>query len=588
MSDHDPLSRLLGSLRRQRQTEKSDIDFGTQPKAEGEKGLNPLDLLALPADQRDLINFLSRQKQVHLADIQAKLSLPLSQLMAAIEALVETGYIHQALVDGNIYYRVVFGGKVKRAGRSVPQAIWDAVDLDNAVFLKQVPLFEHLLEDERHLVASTTTSRRYKRNEVILWQGDVGDGIYLIKSGIVGISRLTPDERHTDATEILAYLKQGDILGEHNLSSNHNLAATATATALSEVELLVMRREDFLSMLLRYDATALRLAQMLSGRLVGLNSRLSTKGGEIKLSLVFDAGGSATLLGIVLAMMLANTTGRKAAYTEHPYPMQLAATLGLNGSDEIYPHPSGFDVAVIEGTVGLPANVRTTLVVDRLFSDYANVVIGLPDRIDESMIYMLEKANQIIIMADPNDSERVQRLASRLRAHLHPERTTVVVVAHHQMQPSTPSLLNPDFEIPYLDNVPTIAELGLENTPIELAEVTYQLADRLGRTNQVGVYIPTTVDVDTVVDTTVYIDRTKAFLGQLFGGSTATSNTAHGVWNSEEVGLVSEDIYIVRTFVTQSELDRYLGDVLEFVEGLKEELSQEAMAVEVNQKLMLI
>lgn len=588
MSDHDPFSRLLGSLRRQRQTDKSDIDFGTQPKADGERGLNPLDLLALPAEQRDLVNVLSRQKQANIAEIQAKLNLPLAKLMAAITALVETGYLHQALLDGEVYYRVVFGGKVKRAGRSVPQAIWDAVDLDNAVFLKQIPLFEHLSDEERHLVASTTNSRRYKRNEVILWQGNVGDGIYLIKSGIVGISRLTPDERYNDNTEMLAYLKQGDILGEHNLSSHHNLAATATATALSEVELLLIRREDFLDVLLRYDIAALRLAQMLSGRLVNLNGRLSSKGADVKLSMVFDAGGGATTIGMTLAMVLANTTGRNAVYTEHPYPLQLVSNLALAGTDEIYPQHGGFDVAVIEGTVGLPPSVRTTLVVDRLFSDYANVVVGLPDRIDESMVYMLEKANQVIILANPTEAERTQRLSTQLRSHIHPERTSVLMVVTETSAPQASTAISGDYVIPHIAEMPPLGELAVDNVPAVLADVATRLADRLGRTNQIGVYIPTTMDVDTVVDTTLYIDRTKAFLGKLFGGATATSNTAHGVWNSEDVGLVSEDIYIVRTFVTQTELDRYLGDVLEFVEGLKEELSQEAMAVEVNQKLMLI
>ena len=114
------------------------------------------------------------------------------------------------------------------------------------------------------------------------------------------------------------------------------------------------------------------------------------------------------------------------------------------------------------------------------------------------------------------------------------------------------------------------------------------LADRLGRTNQIGIYIPTTTDVDQEIDTSGYIQKTITFLGEIFGGAMASSSEAHGVWNSEEVGLVSETIHIVRTFVTQAELDRYLGDVLEYIERLKFVLRQEAMALEVNQKLMLI
>ena len=113
-----------------------------------------------------------------------------------------------------------------------------------------------------------------------------------------------------------------------------------------------------------------------------------------------------------------------------------------------------------------------------------------------------------------------------------------------------------------------------------------RLADRLGRTNQISVFIPTTVDVNQTVDTQIYVDRTLALLGRFFRG--ATSSQAQGVWKSEEVGLVGETVYIVRSYATKLALKNHLPEVLLFVEQLKEELSQEAMAVEVNQKLMLI
>jgi len=102
----------------------------------------------------------------------------------------------------------------------------------------------------------------------------------------------------------------------------------------------------------------------------------------------------------------------------------------------------------------------------------------------------------------------------------------------------------------------------------------------------VSVFIPTTVDVDQAADAGAAVDQTLAFLGRLFGG--ATSSRAQGVWNSERAGLVNETIFVVRSYVTQADLDRHLPEVLAFVERLKGELRQEAMAVEVNQRLMLI
>ena len=588
MSDNDPLSNLLGSFRRKK-GQDADIDFSRPAKPEGEKGLNPLDLLALPPEQRDLVNFLSRRKQATIETLQEHSALPLDKLAAVLNELKSTGYIHEALVDGNIFYRVVFGGKVSRSGRGVPQDIWDAVDLDNTVFLKQVSLFQTLSDEDRQEIAAHMEARRYKRSEVILWQGDIGDGIYFIKSGIVGISRLTP-ESSTRETEILAYLKQGDLLGEHNLLTDHIYPASTTATALSEVELLVMGHEIFMDLLRSFDEVALRLAKVIAERIVDVNARLSSKGADVKASIVIGTGQQdITPFGSHLAMTLAHVTNRRAVYTEHPNPGVLHSFVEHTQGKETYQHPAGFDIAAIQGSPGLPASVRTTLVMDRLFNDYSNVVIGLSAKIDENTTYMLEKANQVIVVCGPNETDQINALVSNIRSHIHPERTNILTAI--QADPDDYDQFNDnvvDFIIPQIASQFSLRNISQETAPPDIANITHALADRLGRTNQIGVYIPTTTDVDQVMDTTTYIDKTISFLGRLFGGEAATSSKAHGVWNSEEVGLVSEAIYIVRTFVTQAELDRYLGDVLEYVEQLKEELSQEAMAVEVNQKLMLI
>lgn len=584
----DPLAGLLGSVRRQKNIQ---IDYSRAEKPSDEKGLNPLDLLSLPPLQRDVVNYLSRKKQAALDEIQERLQRSADEIAEVAKALENLGYIYEVLIDGVLHYRVFFGGKVSRSGRGVPSDIWNAVDLDNTAFLKQLTLFNHLSDSHLQEVAAKMTTRRYKRNQVIVWQGDTGDHIYFIKNGIVGISRLTPESQH-DEGEILAYLKQGDILAEHNLLEHH-YPASGTATALSEVDVLTVRRQELIDLLLGYDQLALELAKMLSERLMGINTRLSSKGADIKLSLVFGiAGCGTTTLGSALALALADLTKHRAVYTEHPNPNQLPQSFGFEPTDEIYSHPAGYDIAIIEGAIGLPATVRTTLVMDRLLNDYPNIIIGLKDQVDESIAYMLEKANQVVIVTPPDaESWRVAtRLLAKLRANIHPERTDILMVVNRKTPElaDMPLVGSVDFEIPYLPNIIALNNHSLDTMPDSIKAIVSRIADRLGRTNQIGIYIPTTTDVDQVVDTSGYIQETITFLGEIFGGASASTNEAHGVWNSDEVGLVSETIHIVRTYVTQAELDRYLGDVLEYVEGLKEALKQEAMALEVNQKLMII
>lgn len=588
----DPLDSLLGSIRPPKRTITEDLSFLRAERSTEERGLNPLDMLALPQHQRDLVNFLSRRKQASLEQIGEKVKGTPEEIAENLAVLKDKGYIREALLDSIIHYRVVFRGKVSRSGRGVPQDIWDAVDLDNTVFLGQHALFSHLSEVQIKQIAAMMVSKRYRRNEVIIWQGDIGDSIYFIKMGIVGISRITPNTTTREAP-IFAYLKQGDILAEHNLLGERQYAASATATALSEVDLLQIRRGDFLDFLLTFDDLALELARILSERLMVINNRLSSQGSETKLALLFgmDRCGTTTL-GSTLALTLAKITKRKAVYTEHPEPDSLPDQFGFSPRREIFSHPAGYDVAAIAGAVGLPATVRTTLVMDRLFGEYPNIVIGLPNRVDESLAYMLEKANQVIVVVPPdvNAWGKTMKLMSVLKASIHPERTSLLLVVNHTQEVARefPQAGNADFEIPFLSNLPLLKEQREDNLPDTLVNIAIQLADRLGRTNQIGIYIPTTSDTNRTVDTSGYVQETMTFLGNLFGGATATASEAHGVWNSEEVGLVSETIHIVRTYVTHAELDRYLGDVLEYVERLKDELKQEAMALEVNKKLMLI
>lgn len=144
----------------------------------------------------------------------------------------------------------------------------------------------------------------------------------------------------------------------------------------------------------------------------------------------------------------------------------------------------------------------------------------------------------------------------------------------------------PDFVLPFLSNLLAVSEQSFDTLPASLRKITEEMVSRLGFTSQIGVYIPTTVAVDQQADTSLQVEQTLAFMGKMFGG--ATHEAVYGVWNSNETGLVTENIHLIRSYCTQTVLDERMGSVIDFVETLKQELQQEAMAIEANQKLMLI
>ncbi len=86
-----------------------------------------------------------------------------------------------------------------------------------------------------------TFGRSFLRaGEVLFREGEEGDRAYIIDSGNIRISRLTPyDEELT-----LAQLGRGDLLGELALLTDSPRSATATAE--THAELITLERQDFL------------------------------------------------------------------------------------------------------------------------------------------------------------------------------------------------------------------------------------------------------------------------------------------------------------------------------------------------------
>jgi hypothetical protein len=305
-------------------------------------------------------------------------------------------------------------------------------------------------------------------------------------------------------------------------------------------------------------------------------------------------GAGCTTLGAAIALALAQMTQGQTVYTEYPTPAPLPVLLSLarDAPAGVYHHPGGYDVLISRDEPGWPPNVRATLVLDQLRDCYANIVVGLPEGIGEKSAYLLEQADQVILVTPPDQASWgcVGELSARLKTMLRPDKSSQFTVVNRASQPGevTPAAGRAEFDIPFLASLPSPAEQRLDNLPGPLAQAAQALANRLGRTCQIGVYVPTTIGVNQSADTSasLALRETLAFMGQLFGG--ATSNQAQGIWGSESADLVSETIYIVKSYVTQCDLDRHLPAVIEYVESLKDELKQEAMALEVNQKLMLI
>ncbi|MCU0389715.1 MAG: cyclic nucleotide-binding domain-containing protein [Thermoflexibacter sp.] len=462
--------------------------------------------------------------------------------------------------------------------------------------LQQCELFKHLPEDELDVIGNKAKMRQFFPDEVIVWQGNPSDSLFLITNGIVAVKRIINENEE----QVLNYLMAGNTFGEIGILENK--PRSATVAALSDVDVVVIRRADFIDILHQFPSVAIELAKMLGRYLVDSNRRRSRGNANVKLILLFDVFGSlgATSFGVSLARLLYQRTKNKTVYTEYPVPQKLIADLHISRKEKVYKHPGGFDILLSQEERLLTDKVRTTMMLDTLINDYENIIITLNENIDEDhdgnvdqdIAMMLDYAKQIIMFSPPEPSvwghlEEIQR---KLRKRIRTNETNIFTLINHCSEEYKDAVFpyQVDFQLPFLPVFPPLRDMHAKEVaiPEPLLDIFSTLADRLERTNNIAMYIPTTIDVDKQIDTTIYVEKTLNFFGARFGG--ATSKQAQGVWNSEQMGLVGETVYIVNSYVTQADLNKFLDEIIEYVKTIKVELKQEAMALEVNQKLTLI
>ncbi len=109
--------------------------------------------------------------------------------------------------------------------------------------LRRCALFAHVTDEALRAIAAQMRRRRFRRNEVIFHQGDIGDSLQVVAAG--GVKIVLPSTEGEEA--IIASLKPGDFFGE--LALLDSSPRSTTATAIEPTETLALPREPFLNLL---------------------------------------------------------------------------------------------------------------------------------------------------------------------------------------------------------------------------------------------------------------------------------------------------------------------------------------------------
>ena len=132
---------------------------------------------------------------------------------------------------------------------------------DKLAILRRHPLFGQLSQAAMEHLGSYMKRRSLLRGTVIFAKGDPCTGLMGVLAGAVKISVPSADGREI----VLTTMHEGDIFGEIALLDGH--PRTADATAITDCELMVIERRDFLPFLRSQPDLAIQIIAILCSRL---------------------------------------------------------------------------------------------------------------------------------------------------------------------------------------------------------------------------------------------------------------------------------------------------------------------------------
>jgi CRP/FNR family cyclic AMP-dependent transcriptional regulator len=108
-----------------------------------------------------------------------------------------------------------------------------------ADFIATVPLLSRIAPAELQRLAEVTREKQYPKNSVVLFEGDPGDSLFIVREGRVKVVLVGEDGREV----ILGILGVGEHFGELALIDEQ--PRSAHVIAMEDSTLLVLRRDDF-------------------------------------------------------------------------------------------------------------------------------------------------------------------------------------------------------------------------------------------------------------------------------------------------------------------------------------------------------
>lgn len=136
--------------------------------------------------------------------------------------------------------------------------------------LKRVDIFSGLKEKDQKKIHALAIEKTVRKGEYVFLRGTFGKVLYILVDGLIKIEQ--PTERGKVKT--LSLLGPGECFGEMAIITN--LPRSASALALEDSRLFMLKREVFISHLQNHPEVSLRIIEVLCQRLTEANEQIKS------------------------------------------------------------------------------------------------------------------------------------------------------------------------------------------------------------------------------------------------------------------------------------------------------------------------
>ncbi|MDP3879426.1 MAG: Crp/Fnr family transcriptional regulator [Dehalococcoidales bacterium] len=134
--------------------------------------------------------------------------------------------------------------------------------------LESTPIFSSLNKDELNELAALANERCFMSNKFIFWEGDEARWFYILTEGQVKVIKHSSSGKEF----VIAFFGPGEMFGE--VAVFEDKPYPASSQAVTKTRVLEIKKDDFLSFLANHPRVALKIINVLGGRLRDAQNRL--------------------------------------------------------------------------------------------------------------------------------------------------------------------------------------------------------------------------------------------------------------------------------------------------------------------------